>query len=424
MNGDIPDTLLEGLALDVSVLDALLKRHRCSHGRTIYFRRMEMVLNRLFVRSRKSMVENAVFRLKIVRKDLNQYHQEQNRKIMSRKRRYNDEEEQWDINKEPDASLSRSSRIARELKDLSYIWTRNFPELLLRIQHASKALFTEVTRGFFLPFCTVGLGALARIRSLLMFIGLGGLIQLQELEFEASEILGNSNSKDTVGGDYTQYMNLFVEDDSKNGAIKISMRQSSSSSNQDLIVDQNSMLRSLGLTKPNRRTRSKADASGAQSTTSDLEFDGAATFDNTNYNDQEQSRSTVIELRSNDIGYHSLATVAPDDDPRHIDGILDDNSVDRDCKVARKTGRKDMDTLDRNMAFVDRFQQEKKNKKQKSNSDKRKKKHSDNNFETDVLPRKESERKKNGKSDATSKMKKKKKLKKDKGGDFFDQLFD
>ena len=43
----IPDAFLEGLALEVSILDALLQRHRCSHGRTIYFKRMQMALKPL-----------------------------------------------------------------------------------------------------------------------------------------------------------------------------------------------------------------------------------------------------------------------------------------------------------------------------------------------------------------------------------------
>ena len=44
-------------------------------------------------------------------------------------------------------------------------------ECLSRIQHAAIALFAETSRGYFLPFCTVALSCLARIRVLLMRIG-------------------------------------------------------------------------------------------------------------------------------------------------------------------------------------------------------------------------------------------------------------
>ena len=38
------DYVVEGLTLDVTVLEALLKRNRNNHGRAIYYRRMSMVL--------------------------------------------------------------------------------------------------------------------------------------------------------------------------------------------------------------------------------------------------------------------------------------------------------------------------------------------------------------------------------------------
>ncbi len=44
-------------------------------------------------------------------------------------------------------------------------------ECLSRIQHAATALLAEISRGYFLPVCTVALACLARIRVILMRIG-------------------------------------------------------------------------------------------------------------------------------------------------------------------------------------------------------------------------------------------------------------
>jgi len=43
-----------------------------------------------------------------------------------------------------------------------------FREALSRLEYASDALFPEIARGFFLPFCTVAVAAIARIRALLL----------------------------------------------------------------------------------------------------------------------------------------------------------------------------------------------------------------------------------------------------------------
>ena len=92
----IPEIFLEGLTHDVLILNKLLKRHRCSHGRTIYFRRMNMTLKCLLQTQRMIMVEN-VHRLKELQKNINQYHQELNRKKKKQKRQPREEEEEWNL---------------------------------------------------------------------------------------------------------------------------------------------------------------------------------------------------------------------------------------------------------------------------------------------------------------------------------------
>jgi hypothetical protein len=208
----------QGLALDISVLQALIARHRCSHGRTIYFRRMGMVLKCLVVaNSNQYPVLDGLSRLQSLQNDVNKFHQDtikeeekqqlerqrrrkqQQNHRSSRKQSFSDTDEQWSLypttasttnimlggndgsnpsTNNTNNNVSITDRLVDEMKYLMRLWMEKIPEILSRIHHASRALFVEVGRGFFLPFCSVALSALARIRSMLMIIGRLGLTQL------------------------------------------------------------------------------------------------------------------------------------------------------------------------------------------------------------------------------------------------------
>jgi hypothetical protein len=142
--------LFQALSLDSFVLESLLKRHRNSHGRTLYFRRMSMVVQAMR-RWQPLRLEQEVNALT-----------EQNKKKKA---------EEW--------ILRKDTQQQQDMDALLHKICHGFPEILSRSLHASAALFTEVNRGFFLPFCTVALGALARISTLLKKLGQLAISQLQ-----------------------------------------------------------------------------------------------------------------------------------------------------------------------------------------------------------------------------------------------------
>lgn len=423
----IPETYLEGLALDVSILDALLKRHRCSHGRTIYFRRMNMTLNRLLRREnhqgrivrKKIVVADAVYRLKDLQKNINDYHQEQNRKRMSKKRWHDEKEERWDLQSlhkkaTSAAPSSKSELIGQEFQELIHIWTRNIPEILSRIQHASKSLFIEVSRGFFLPFCTVALSALARIRSLLMEVGIRGLTKIRNLSDEVLEILPKNDNGSIrpmlADTDYDQCMNLFLENDEDNDKkIKSIMRNSSST--KKIIYDQSAILKSLGLMES---TKSNSKATGRLKCD---DSDVPTNNDESNDNEQEHKPFAIESSSADD--YYTLSASVPLE--HHLS---DDDGVNIDD---RKMAPKPRESLDRNTALVDRFQKRKTNDNQSEKKRKKSKKKIELDSEPEFLSveaERKNQKRKSKKNKDSTKTKKKKKAKKVKSDDIFDQIFD
>lgn len=427
----IPEILLEGLALDVSLLDALLKRHRCSHGRTIYFRRMSMTLNRLLRRESGSHVTpkkmititDMVYRLKILKESISEYGEDQNSKSTSRKRRHNEEEEKWDLQSLKRTSmtatpLSQTKKIAEELKALIAFWTRNIPEILSRIQHASKSLFVEVSRGFFLPFCTVALSALARIRSLLMEIGLRGLTSMRGLSDEVLQILPKNDAQtlrtmlDDI--DFQQYMNLFLENDDNEIERKRKILVKNISATHDVMCDKESILRTLGLmesTKP----RSKAAGRLANG-------DPDIPINSNQMNDKQTHDSSVIETSSAE-DYFTLASSISLEKRSDLGKGDDDetcNEMDDGVDVGNAgMPSKSKDSLDRNMALVNKFKKRKTKEKQSKKKEKTSRKIEDDS----KLEAEESERTSKKRKHKKKESSKKKKKKKDKG-DFFDQIFD
>ena len=144
-----------------------------------------------------------VYRLKEFMTNVNRYVQELKRKE-KRRQRYRNEQEEEEVEWCTRSSLSLNNDgaviagttlvvvaqppsirrgLINELKDLVEVWTQHVPEILSRIRHSSLALIKEVSRGFFLPFCTVALAALARVRCIVMdVIGLRGLTILHNLQ--------------------------------------------------------------------------------------------------------------------------------------------------------------------------------------------------------------------------------------------------
>lgn len=107
------------------------------------------------------------------------------KKAQSQKRK---RDESWDI-----TSLSKEKEplmdtpAIQSLHAIQKTLQQEIPEVLSRLEHASEPLFLEVSRGFFLPFCTVALGAIGRIRVFLMRIGHQLLDTLEEVKLDFSK---------------------------------------------------------------------------------------------------------------------------------------------------------------------------------------------------------------------------------------------
>jgi hypothetical protein len=356
-----PDAIFQALSLDLSVLAALLKSHRYSHGRTLYYRRISMALKAI---QRHELLDFWV-QLESFETNINQWSHQRKRKKQRK------EEEQWDLKlrqkDEEQASLEQEfDHLLNETLSLQ------FPELVSRIQHASVALFMEVNRGFFLPFCTVALSALARVRVLILQIGRMGLTRLHEIlqSNEPAEFI--RFPQDT----FEKAMEAFLETDKKETKIRKQTKYQ--------------ILSSIGMTvrRPTRKEGNQSEEREHSTEDEKPDMDtsptGDATIDRAEDDPSSKSATSVVD---DDIGEsmafgHSEATKAP---------------IGNDLKETKVNPPK-ADPLDRNMEIVASFKKKEKNK-EKEKSKKRK----------ETQPPKEKKKKK--KSNKTK-------------GDFFDNLFD
>ncbi|VEU34210.1 unnamed protein product [Pseudo-nitzschia multistriata] len=441
----VPEAYLEGLALETFLLETLLKRHRCSHGRTLYFRRMEMVLKKLLLPAgpsgkRPLLVVDAVRRLQALHAEADRCFREQTLAAASRKRkgRHSKADERWD-----QGSLLAEKRRAAQgaLSELVRVWTGTLPEVLSRIKHASGALFKEASRGFFLPFVTVALAALARIRAFCAEIGARGLARLQELD-PAPISTPTSNPKSSAAPNvpiaaYRRCMDLFVEPGG--GDRERQRRAMLRSAGGDpggraafASSDTVATLKSLGLSPPGsaaasaRKTASEGD--GGKAALSGKAGGGGHGEEGA---ETPWKPSPLAEDKDDgehehdDDDYHTLAAA-----PALADDSTGDGSVGGDDHPSTRpgTGRNRSagagthpdDALDRNLSLVDRFRTKKKGgpvgdrgASASAEQPSPKKRAADR-------PGGESR----GKKKRTSKQpSKKRKKKKEKGGDFFDDIF-
>jgi hypothetical protein len=280
--------VLEGLELEISILRLLLKRHRTSHGRTKYYRRLMMTLKCLHIQPQTTKDNNkvvslfcdAMVRLEALKEQATNLHQRntvvRKEKQLSKQPRPQ-QEEQWSLMKsssmnQPDTTTSTTQLVAstpldslstlqqqqqqqqQEFRELVKTFTHGIQQLLSRIVHASKALFWEVSRGFFLPFCTVALSALARIRVTVLYLGRIGLTLLNK-ELQPFLLVPESSVLLTTT-DYEKYMSMFLDvddaDDNSNNQNNIypsSIKMDVDAKSSRLPLDQESVLSSLGLSR-------------------------------------------------------------------------------------------------------------------------------------------------------------------------------
>ena len=171
-----------------------------------------------------------------------------------------------------------TSLLVSQTIGLSRKLTHHLPEVLSRILYAAEGLYTELSRGYFVPFCTVALAAISRIRALLMRMGREGCVDLGRILTAIDSVLeadgtnaikgelwhdkldllrlkrllkkirqNNDLGKDTDWGDWTsKLMDTFVEIDPqehekgqqerrRQGALRRGMSDMSTSSASNML---------------------------------------------------------------------------------------------------------------------------------------------------------------------------------------------
>jgi hypothetical protein len=392
----------EALSLDVFVLDSLLKQHRCSHGRAKYFQRISMTLRAI----RRQKLMEFPSRVDELQKGVNAISQEQKRK----RRRRETRDDEW-YQKSDDKTTQEEEQLQAmegQFDKVERTLLEHVPELVSRIQLASSALFVEVSRAFFLPFCTIALGALARIRILALGMGGAALSDLHQLRVDLHEIgVGNSSLPFLaffLSSERLEHsMQFFVEQPSK--------KQDSSTSRRNARMKEARMMESLGLKDPGLTTRPHAHMKAGTKRDSILE----ATDIETEMELPEDSGEVQRILSQRRLTVDAEAEDeedATDDDVGQAIGKLsslgaesypnESDSLSTRAHGAVKASMFTSDPLDRNMTLV----QEHKAKKKESKS--RGKMRDKAQLESSTAPQK------------AEKKKKKKKSKQD----FFDKLFD
>lgn len=180
----------EPLQFDIAILHLVLQRNRNQHFRALYFRRLEMVLRSI---TRYSILGSST-EGNLGLCEVMSFLQGEHARIISivnrqkaKQRRYNherDENHKWTIQSNSDAVTYGNqpypqSLIIKYTKRLHEFVTQQIPEILSRISHAASALYIELSRGYFVPFCTVSLACISRVRMLLMHLAKEGCVQYQ-----------------------------------------------------------------------------------------------------------------------------------------------------------------------------------------------------------------------------------------------------
>jgi len=160
--------LQESFELEYSVFHALLKRNRCSHERTKYFRGLQMIKTSIERHELLSLYLKLVDLQNGLKDDIRRQERE---KFLS--------DTMWDTRKmEKSANADCYDERVTRLQVCVY---SGIPDCVGRIEYASKFLFDEISKGFFIPFCLSTVACIARIRSILKQLGKHALQRLDTL---------------------------------------------------------------------------------------------------------------------------------------------------------------------------------------------------------------------------------------------------
>ena len=213
----------EPLQFDIGILHLVLKRNRNQHHRALYFRRLDMVLRAIerysilhlsppvgscstVEKKNETDASNCVDDQLGLSEIISCLKDERRRissildrriakqsKSMKRGNQHQNEDYKWTVRKPTSATAAAtakcsfddyiqqdsSSSIIKYTKKLYVLLVKQIPEILSRIIHASSSLYIELSRGYFVPLCTVSLACISRIRILLIQLAKEGCIQYQ-----------------------------------------------------------------------------------------------------------------------------------------------------------------------------------------------------------------------------------------------------
>ena len=158
------DTHLDALKLEIDLIDKIMIRNRCSHGKAKYFRLLDMACTFL----RKSNVLELYDEVTGLLKEI----PERSKSYKTKRKR---EEIFWEfqsLEEKPETNEKNElGQFSKRLDQVANCVARQLPLCLSRFVYASKFFFLEISRGFFLPFCVVTIGAIARTHALLEQLG-------------------------------------------------------------------------------------------------------------------------------------------------------------------------------------------------------------------------------------------------------------
>ena len=372
--------VIQGLTIDVSVLEALLKQSRNNHGRTLYYRRLSMALKSM---KRYELLEFGS-QLETFQKDCRLCQQRVHKKNKKRLR-----EERWGEEEQEDPEICE---LQNDFTSFEATLLEKFPEILSRIQHASIPLFTEVNRGFFLPFCTVALGALGRIRALIQQLGISGSSVLKEIQMDSGGSFVSLNKFEIAMKEH--YMESPEEGDRKtrhhNGtASMLSNLGLHNAAFQYRNVDSGTEACSDGVSPSEREAKTPMQKSDEE----EMEVDVGPS----NAIPTEEIGTSLGDHDDDDIGESVRSSLSLDPPPS--------NSKRNDKIRTESVGG----PVDQNLGLVQKFKKKKSSKSQSATS------------QDSSISKMKKEKKR--KSETDDRKSKKKKKKKEKSGDYFDDLF-
>jgi hypothetical protein len=243
----------EALQFEIGILHLVLQRNRKQHFRAGYFRRLDMVLRAikkysilgsrqtdddLNISTNMSSGNNNCHNggdneevlglsqiISFLRDEYDRIASIMNREKGKHKRNSSGtgttknnksqmEEQYWttsasSVSSTKTSTITITSPTIIQAKKLYKLLTKQIPEILSRILHASSTLYTELSRGYFVPLCTVSLACISRIRTLLIQLCKEGSAQYSII---VSYLQNHYLSYVQIGGLMEKELNIYVRD--------------------------------------------------------------------------------------------------------------------------------------------------------------------------------------------------------------------